>query len=619
MSSARSGLSRRSGGRRERGAHSAAPLVAAHERRETSARGLRSAVAAGSAAATALARPVLLHAPVSEAARDRRRGAPATARVARGFAVVRSGGSTLADARARPLGAAAWVLLMLLGAGCFVPRDREALPQNECVRCHGDSAREGDAVTRAAPPTDTFGNTAVSYPGVGAHAEHLVASATHGVVACVECHRVPETSESTGHNDGVTQLVFGPLATRDGGLSPAWDLGTRQCTNSGCHGPVSGKWTRPRPSAEACGACHALPPPSPHPQYEACEVCHAEVVNAQGFVAPALHVDGTVQRNEASCSACHGATDAGAPPRSLDGGTSVTQVGVGAHQAHLSGGAFSRPVACEACHLVPSRVATASHPNGGAAEVLAAVGYERATGACATACHGARSPAWTTADAGLGCNSCHLAPPALPHPQVAACALCHPASANGQVARGSHVNGRVDVMQPTACNGCHGSAVNDAPPRDLSGSADPTRVGVGAHQAHLVGRGLARVVSCDECHEVPATVDAGTHLDGVTQVRFVGVARSNLANATYTNGACANACHDVAHLVGGPGGGQQVTPRWTTVDGSQRQCDSCHGAPPPLPHPARTDCGACHLNALPDGGFARPELHVNGRVEFALP
>ena len=120
---------------------------------------------------------------------------------------------------------------------------------------------------------------------------------------------------------------------------------------------------------------------------------------------------------------------------------------------------------------------------------------------------------------------------------------------------------------------------------------------------------------------LPATVDAGTHLDGVTQVRFQGVARSNLATATYVTGSCTNACHDVSHLVGipGAGGGQRTSPRWTMVDGTQRQCDSCHGAPPPLPHPARTDCGACHLNAQADGGFVRPDLHVNGRVEFALP
>lgn len=528
----------------------------------------------------------------------------------------------------------AWTLTILcFTSACFIPREPGPRPDNQCVRCHGDSTRAGDEVTRAAPPSDTFGNTAVSYPGVGAHAEHLTASKTHGVVACVECHKVPETAESAGHNDGKTQLTFGAIATKDGGLSPAWDLGTRQCTNSGCHGPVSGKWTRPRTSDEACGSCHTLPPKAPHPQYAACEVCHAEVYDAQGIHAAQLHVDGIVQRNEASCSACHGANDAGVPPRSLDGGTDVTNVGVGAHTAHVSGGKWSKPVDCATCHVVPTMVFTSTHPNGGAAEVLPAVKYDAATRTCATSCHGVgdagvpRSPEWNTADAGISCSSCHGAPPALPHPQVTQqnlCILCHPAE-NGQLARGTHVNGVVNQNQPMACNSCHGNAtsMSGAPPNDLSGSADTTRAGVGAHQAHLVGRGLARQVACAECHVVPAAVIAQGHINGVNDVRFQGVATSNFAMASYTpaTATCTNGCHDVSHLIGTPnsGGGTKTAPKWTQVDGSQRQCDSCHGAPPPLPHVNRTDCGACHLNALPDGGFVRPELHVNGRVDFALP
>lgn len=516
-------------------------------------------------------------------------------------------------------------LVLALGAGllsaCFVPRESGPRRDEQCTRCHGDPAREGDAVARAAPPTDTFGNTASSYPGVGAHEEHLIASKTHAPVACRECHKVPETPESEGHNDNRTQLVFGTRATKDGGLSPAWDLGTRQCTNSGCHGPVSGKWTRPRTSDEACGSCHTLPPPRPHPQFHACHACHADVVNAQGaFHAPERHVDGVVQKNEAACDTCHGANDAGAPPRSLDGGTDVTHVGVGAHQAHLSGGNWSKPVSCDTCHVVPATTVTATHPNGGAAEVSADAGYDSATRTCAASCHYGRSPAWNIADAGISCSSCHGAPPPTPHPQATSCGLCHP-FVNNQVARATHVNGMKDAMLPAACNACHGSSTNPAPPRDLSGSMDTTRAGVGAHQTHLRDGGTARPVSCDECHVVPAmTVEPG-HLNGTTDIRFQGVARSNLANPTYSaaNATCSNAaCHDVSNLLGAPGGGMHTTPRWTLVDGSQRQCNSCHGLPPPAPHPAQTDCATCHQNAAPDGGFVRPDLHINGRVDFLV-
>lgn len=509
-------------------------------------------------------------------------------------------------------------------AGCFVPR--EAPPQDDqaCTRCHGDSSRAGDATLKAAPPTDTKGNTDVSFPGVGAHARHLEATDTHAAVACAECHLVPQESGDTFHNDGVTQVRFGRVATRDGGLSPGWNATARRCTDT-CHGASSVAWTAPRAASETCGTCHGLPPEAPHPQAGACEACHDQVLSgATTFRAPELHVDGVVQVSEAACGACHGQGDAGVPPRALDGGTSVTNRGVGAHAAHLAGGAWGRPVACETCHVVPDRATTASHPNGGPAEVRAAVGYASATSTCTNACHGGASPAWTTEAANLGCASCHGAPPPVPHPQVARCSLCHAnaASDGGIVDRALHGNGTVESQLPTSCSGCHGSATNAAPPQDLAGSTATTSPGVGAHQAHLVGRGLARVVSCEECHAVPATVTAPGHLDGVNQVRFSGAALANGATPSYSSATrtCANAaCHDVSNYTQAPGGGTATTPVWTQVDGSQRTCTSCHGAPPPAPHPTVVACELCHANVAPDGGFLRPELHINGRVDFATP
>jgi predicted CxxxxCH...CXXCH cytochrome family protein len=501
------------------------------------------------------------------------------------------------------------LVTVLLGAGCFVPREPPPRAAPECTRCHGDATRAGTPLQQSAPPTDTFGNVERSFPGVGAHALHLAAGATHGPVACRQCHPVPEVTDSPGHNDGLTQVV---LAARDGGVPASWVLAERTCSNSSCHGPVSGSWTRPRTSAEACGSCHAIPPPAPHPQYQDCGVCHGEVLRGDVFVAPDKHVDGTVQVAATTCASCHGSDDAGIPPRALDGGTRVAQSGVGAHTAHRTGGAWSRPVSCETCHEVPT---TTAHPNGGLVEVKAAVAWNGGTGRCATSCHGVTSPAWTTEDAGLSCSSCHGAPPPSPHPAVSQCVLCH-----GPAVRAQHLDGVVQVNVPTACNGCHGSATNDAPPSDLSGSADTGRTGVGAHQSHLVSRGLARVVGCAECHVVPATVDAGAHLDGLTQVRFEGVARSNGASPVWNGLTCANsACHDTSVWRSSPGGGSSPAPAWTRVDGSQRTCTSCHGAPPPAPHVQRSDCFACHQSASPDGGFVRPDLHVNGRVDFVVP
>ena len=516
-------------------------------------------------------------------------------------------------------------MLFLLSA-CFVPREPAPEQAQACTRCHGDLSRPGDTLARSAPPFDTFGNTDTTYPGVGAHALHVEGGPTHAPVPCAECHRVPTTPRDEGHNDGVTQIVFGPWSTRDGGYTPTWDSATQRCSNSGCHGARSGVWTRARPEGEVCGACHGLPPPAPHPQYTGCPVCHAAVSSDGGFVSPQLHVNGVADFNDAACDACHGRGENGPPPPSLDGGTLRSQLGVGAHQVHLAGGAKTAPVACQTCHLVPAMVVTPRHPNGGAAEVLPFDGglWSRATQSCTTGCHGGPSPVWTTLDAGLSCTSCHGNPPALPHPQVANCALCHlnATGPNGQdvVDRTLHVNGVVDVTIGTACNTCHGSATNAAPPQDLSGQSATTLRSVGAHQAHVVGRGLARAVRCEECHPVPTAVLQGVHVNGVTDVVFSGVARANLATPVWNGTSCgSSACHDISNYTVAPGGGTATSPVWTQVDGTQATCTSCHGMPPPLPHVQRADCESCHTNATAQRTFMRPELHVNGRVDFVTP
>ncbi len=514
------------------------------------------------------------------------------------------------------------VVLTLGLTGCFVPQQSAPVEDRQCTRCHGDATREGSALLKAAPPVDVNGNTGVEYPGVGAHALHLGKSATHGEVACTECHRVPTTAQDEGHNVGKTTFAFGPIATRDGGVGAGYDFQTRRCSNA-CHGFSSGIWTAPR--ADACGTCHGLPPPKPHPQAGNCGVCHADVIALDGgFLAPELHVNGVVNVAQVACNACHGTTDAGSPPRALDGSTERTSVGVGAHEVHVNGGAKTNPVACATCHEVPGEVVTPRHPNGGRAEVLSTVSWNPASSTCTTGCHGGASPVWTTLDAGLGCSSCHGAPPPLPHPQATNCANCHPNSTgvNGRdvVNRELHVNGTVNAAVPTTCDGCHGSATNFAPPRDTNGGTATTLLSVGAHQAHLVGRGLARVVQCTECHEVPAQVLTPKHTNGVTEVKFSGVAVSNLAQPSYQGGTCASsACHDIANLTGADGGGTATAPRWNLVDGSQATCQSCHGFPPPLPHPQQSACFVCHTNATDQNTFVRPELHINGVLNFATP
>jgi predicted CxxxxCH...CXXCH cytochrome family protein len=240
---------------------------------------------------------------------------------------------------------------------------------------------------------------------------------------------------------------------------------------------------------------------------------------------------------------------------------------------------------------------------------------------------GVPSPSWTS-DTRLNCNGCHAMPPTAPHPPVENCALCHADVINAAgtiIARELHVDGVVQLKQSTECTGCHGQAGEDPlgpPPRDTLGNSGVEARGVGAHAAHLVGRGLARVLECAECHRVPTAVEEQGHIDSPlpAEVTLTGVAAAFAAEPSYDAGRCAGSyCHGDRTIGGRPSGGQHTVPEWTSTDDSQISCQSCHGMPPPAPHPdPAADCGECHKNADGNDGFLHPELHVDGKVTFFL-
>lgn len=527
--------------------------------------------------------------------------------------------------------------------GCLERRDT-AVDDSEltrCATCHGDPARAGDVLLRSAPPGDLYDSQEPSYPGVGAHQIHLSASDTHLAFACAECHVVPHTVEDSGHadDDRPAEVVFGPLA-KTGGRAPEYDAVARRCSDTWCHGKADAVWTRPRSSAEACGSCHGLPPPEPHPQSEACHVCHGDVVNERAEIKnAALHVNGAVEVEIGACSECHGDEETAAPPLDTEGHSSVSALGVGAHRAHLAGGSWSRALACSECHPVPEAVEDPMHIDARPAEVelvgVAATGdgapvWDRESESCAeTWCHapsnpGGSSPRWTS-ETGLDCGGCHGTPPPLPHPQADACEACHGAVVGPDheiIDRARHVDGSVDVDVVEDCTACHGDD-NPAPPVDLEGNVDSTLTTVGAHQTHVLGGSQARAVPCKECHLVPDEVLAPGHLDSdrPAEVVFSGAAIAFGAVPEYSAGSCTESyCHGADFPKTHESGGTVTAPNWTRVDGSQAVCGSCHGLPPPLPHPPVESCSDCHRNVLPDQrGFLYPELHVNGVVENLLP
>lgn len=174
-----------------------------------------------------------------------------------------------------------------------------------------------------------------------------------------------------------------------------------------------------------------------------------------------------------------------------------------------------------------------------------------------------------------------------------------------------------DIAPPNAdpqagCSlGCHGTETSNAPPVSVSGATDTTSVSVGAHRAHVgVAPTWHRQVECSDCHQVPASVDAAGHIDGDNRAELTfGMIAG--AGAMWTGTTCTVGCHGSSAL-----GGTKPEPVWTQVDGTQATCGSCHGAPPPAPHPADSNCASCHPT-MEEGSrtFRDPASHINGVVD----
>lgn len=178
------------------------------------------------------------------------------------------------------------------------------------------------------------------------------------------------------------------------------------------------------------------------------------------------------------------------------------------------------------------------------------------------------------------------------------------------------------------CTTCHGGTLEApfeaAPPYNLSGDLEKDARGNGAHEAHLLGSGRARVVPCADCHLVPDDEDAAGHMDSEypAEVELLGVARAFGAQPEFVSAesTCRNTfCHGGSFVGGRPSGGTHTEPLWTSTDPDTASCTGCHGAPPPAPHPATEECSECHQNIGADGSFSRPDLHVDGTVTFYLP
>jgi predicted CxxxxCH...CXXCH cytochrome family protein len=214
------------------------------------------------------------------------------------------------------------------------------------------------------------------------------------------------------------------------------------------------------------------------------------------------HVDAAGQKKSPeACNTCHGVFTAEAdsastwsPPKSVDGETSTSVRGVGAHQKHLATGEIGKSVKCKECHLVPSQIFASGHLNSplpanvlfndtlanlitGDGTLIPNPTFSTSNLRCSNSyCHGNwklrkatsansfmysdsimvganYSPLWTGGTTEAACGSCHGLPPTGHYPApVSSCGsrICHSGIVNNSgtiIDKSKHINGKIDFTR----------------------------------------------------------------------------------------------------------------------------------------------------------------------------
>ncbi|MFH0988453.1 MAG: CxxxxCH/CxxCH domain-containing protein [bacterium] len=286
-----------------------------------------------------------------------------------------------------------------------------------------------------------------------------------------------------------------------------WDI--EQCDD--CHGSNYSGGT----SGQSCFGCHKQYPhavnyksghapalvAASYPLNE-CKTCHGSTFQGGATVdvscsKSGCHMDASgVAKSPEACNTCHGNFSApandllsAAPPKSVAGGTSITERGVGAHQAHLVTTVLGKTVKCAECHTIPASLSAAGHLDASpqaevvfndtlarvrSAGIIPVPSYSGTSMTCNNSyCHGNwkirkatssyqyvfsdsvmvganDSPVWTGGQAEAACGSCHGIPP---KGHVAAsliiCQGCHTGVVDefGKIIdKSKHINGKINVF-----------------------------------------------------------------------------------------------------------------------------------------------------------------------------
>lgn len=224
------------------------------------------------------------------------------------------------------------------------------------------------------------------------------------------------------------------------------------------------------------------------------------------------------------------------------------------------------------------------------------------------------------------------------HWDITTCQTCHGTDYAGNGSQKKNcLRCHTETNGPEACNTCHGSLVNPAPPKDLSGGDLTTSIGVGAHQAHLGDSTLTTAYNrdCNLCHITPAVFDMAGHVNDSSpyaEINFGSIA-SDSGKVTPTwdhdNATCSNVyCHGDFTFNGKTSAypwvyeapdsvisGNNVSVIWNSVGTGQADCNTCHGLPPKGHFQQITECEKCHYGYGPNFTIIDKKHHIDGKVE----
>ena len=187
---------------------------------------------------------------------------------------------------------------------------------------------------------------------------------------------------------------------------------------------------------------------------------------------------------------------------------------------------------------------------------------------------------------------------------------------------------------PEACNTCHGSQNNAAPPEDLEGNTSTNALGVGAHQPHVAGTTWStfKQGECYKCHHEVASFDDPAHIDNTphAEINFgVLATQSGKLSPVWdrTSGSCSDVyCHGGFEFKKSDSQypwayadsvitGNNAEVFWKFVGTGQAFCGSCHGLPP-AGHIQVNTCNGCHEDVVDDNfNIVNKFLHINGQID----